>query len=312
MNRLCRYILTVCCVLLLAPAAWGGQVVDRVVGVVNGDIITLFELNERVKPILERFRGRELTEADKTAILGLKRKMLDGMINNILIRQEVARLGIDVSDVELENEVDSYKKRAQMTEEDFARQLKLEGLTRDEFKNRLKDDILRHKLLGFMVKRKVAVTKEDVARYYEANSFEFRDDSEVDLSLIICGPETNAAELRERIARGEISFADAADLYTRGPGVGQGGRIGAMAWNDLAGDWHDALAGVGPGEMTQPFVVQGHEALLFVNEAEEGGTTPLEKVESRIYDKLFQERLEQRFQEYIDNLKANALIEIKL
>lgn len=312
LHRLSRYILAAVLVLATAPAAFAGQVVDRVVADVNGEIVTLFELNQRVKPYLERYKGRQLTEADKASIMKLKHKLLDGMVNNILIRQEVQRLGINISDVEVDNEMESYKTRANLNGTSFEKQLTLEGMTVDEFKQKLRDDILRHKLLGYMVKRKVAVTDEDIQRYYDEHSYQFRGDRTVDLSLIVCAEGVDVDNLRDRIAKEEISFADAADLYSQGPGMGQGGRIGEMSWGDLAPEWQSALDGLGKDEMSQPFFIQGHEALLYVNQVESEGTQPIEEVHDAIYDAIYQQRLEERFAEYMSKLKENALIDIKL
>ncbi|SKA71658.1 SurA N-terminal domain-containing protein [Desulfobaculum bizertense] len=312
MHRSYKTILALLFVLCFSSVAWSAQVVDRIVAVVNGEIITLFDLNERIKPFLDRFQGKTLTDADKRAILQLKHQMLDGMVNNILIKQEGDRLGIQISDVEVENEVRTYKKNANLSEEDFQKQLTLEGLTRDQFKDKLKEEILRHKLLGFMVKRKVAVTKQDIQRYYDAHPEMFKQNKQLDVSLILAGSDVNLKEIRARIANGEIEFADAANTYSEGPGAGQGGRIGTLEWRDLAPEWRDVLRGVSAGNMTKIFAVQGKSALILVNGVQQAGEADLKSVEDRIYKTLYQERLEKRFQEYIGKLKENALIEIKL
>ena len=144
------------------------EIIDRIVAIVNGEIITLFELNEQVKPYLEKFRGKELGTAEKKAIWELKKQALDQMINDILLRQEAEKYKIKVSDMEIENFIRQFKQRNNLTEEQFLNQLKLQGMTREDYKRQIRNNILKHRLIGAMVKRKVVVTQEEIEKYYLA------------------------------------------------------------------------------------------------------------------------------------------------
>jgi len=298
--------------LISVSPAQTGELVNRIVAVVNGDIITLFELNEKVKPLLDRFKGREIGEREKAAILKIKENLLNNMIEDLLLRQEVEKYGIEISDVEVENQIQEFKNENNLNEEEFLKQLRLEKMTREEFAEKISQDILKHRLLSFMVRRKVVVTKEEIEECFKANKQDFALDKKVHLRLIVLGTGNSAALIKKRIEDQELSFAEAADIYSQGPGAGNGGDIGLLSWKDLAKEWRQALSGVCAGQITEPFVVRGHEALLLLESMESGREQPLDKARDEIQKKIYREKLEAGFNEYMDTLRANAVIDIKL
>jgi peptidyl-prolyl cis-trans isomerase SurA len=298
--------------ILAAVPARAAEVVDRIVAVVNGEIITLFDLNERLKPILDQFKDRQLTDADRQAILKFKKDLLQKLIDDILLEQEIKKFNVTASDVEIENQLQTFKEQNKLTEETLAEQLKLEGMTRQEFSDKIRKDVLRQRLLGVMVRRKVVVTSEEVKRYYDEHKQDFAKDRTVHLALILLPPSQSATALRDRIANKEISFAEAADAYSEGPGKGQGGDIGTLEWKSLADEWRRALDGVAPGQVSQPFVINGREALLSIRSMDSGDAQGLAAVETQIRDKIFADRLQDRFNEYMEELRSKAVIENRL
>lgn len=312
-SRLAALVLTLftLCLSTASPAR-SAEVVDRIVAVVNGEIITLFDLNERLKPVLEQFKGRQLSDSDKQALLKFKQDLLDKLIDDILLEQEVKKFGITVSDVEIETQVQTFKENHKLNEEGFLEQLKLEKMTRQEFADTLRKDILRQRILGVMVRRKVVVTSEDVQRYYDEHKKDFAKDRTVHLGLILLASGESAAPLRERIAKNEISFAEAADAYSEGPGKGQGGDIGVLEWKNLAQEWRTALEGVAEGQVSQPFIINGREALLMPRAIDAGDTQKLSDIENEIRDKIYGEKIQERFDEYMKELRSKAVIENRL
>ncbi|MDP3431084.1 MAG: SurA N-terminal domain-containing protein, partial [Desulfomicrobium sp.] len=98
------------------------QMVDRIVGVVNGEIITLQDLQQQIRLVVGQ--TPDPATAEKIAP-----QVLDSMIDDIVLRQEAQRLNIVVSDSEVENEVRQFKVRRRLSDEDFERSLRLQGLT---------------------------------------------------------------------------------------------------------------------------------------------------------------------------------------
>ena len=301
-------ILIVC----VAAPAGAREYSNRVIAVINGDIITKFELNQRMRPFLDQIKGKELNEAEQEAVRGLQKKMLDQMIDDILLEQEIEKIDIEVTEAEIENRIRTMRQKLDaqgQTLDDF---LSLEGYDLEELKSRIRDEILKHKLVGFWVRRKVVVTREEIENYYEENKAEYQRERRVAVRLIVPAESQPTDELRRRIVQGELSFDEAADIYSQGPGVGEGGYIGFLNWKDLAPEWKDALSGLESGDISRPFVTQGREALLQVVEIESGEAPPLEEVREEIKDEIFEKKYSERLDEYIGGLREKAVIDIKI
>ncbi len=295
-----------------AGPASARDVVDRIVAVVNGDVITLFELNQRYRPFVEQFQGQDLGEAEKRMLLDAKRQLLDRMIDEVLLRQEAQRLEIAVTDLEVQTQARQLRERAGLSELQFQEQLTLQGLNREQYDRRLRDEMLRHRLLGFMVRRKVVVTSDEVRVFYEANKEEFAQQRRVRLGLILFDSQTLAEEVLARIQSGELSFGEAAGRYSRGPGAEQGGDMGMFAWGDLSPNWRGAVEPLRVGDVSSVVLIQDRSAVIKLLEEEAGESKTLADVEEQIRETLMEPLLDERYDIYMENLRNRALIDVRL
>lgn len=308
-------MLLMACVFLFPAKAFGydESVVDGIAAVVNGQIITLYDLNRRMKPILERFKDQGLDDNEKKRLDAMRKQVLEQMISEMLIEAEAQNLKLTISDVELENEIRRFKDKNGLTEKQFDRELAKQGLTRREFGEKMRKDIMKHRVIAIKVRRKIVVGEDEIRKAYDDSMGDsISQDSKVDLGLILMPEGVSSDQVREKIQKGEMTFAQAADKYSQGPGAGQGGDLGALRWNDLAPEWQNALDGLNPGEVSEAFEVGGREALLVINEVEKGNKISYEEAREDIYNKLYNKKMDKVFQDYLNKLKSKALIERKL
>lgn len=294
-----------------ASPASGEEFVDRIVAVVNGQVITLYDLNLRLKPVLDQYQGKEMGPEEKQRLQAMRRQVMEQMIADKLITEEAERMGIQVSDAELDEEVAKYKQNNGLTDEQFEQQLTIQGLTLQEFKEKIGKDIVKHRLLSFMVRNKVLVSDEEIEKVYESENTGADKGRTVHLALILFPPSMSGVDVRNRIESGEMTFAEAAKRYTQGPGADSGGDLGDLTWSDLAQTWRDELENIKPGGMSQLFDVNGQEALLLLVGVKEGDKASLAEVRDRIYEKLYNEKLDVVFRDYLEKLREKAIIEIK-
>jgi len=307
-----RFLIAVLLVGAVATGAVAENIVDRIVAVANGDIITLYDLNERLKPMLARFQGKPMGEEERRAVQDLRKRMLDAMVDDILINQEAVRLGVEVSDVEVENQVKQVRQRNGLSPEQFQEQLLLEGMTREMYARKVREDILKHRIIGFMVKRKVVITDEEIEAYYNAHPDDFSRDKTVHLSFLMVDSRQQAESLRARIADGKLGFAEAAREYSVGPYAAEGGNIGEMAWKDLGPEWKSAITDLAEQDVSAPFELNGKWVLLRLDGSASKGSDSLEEVREDIREKLYKPRLEERFKEYMDELRSKAVVDVRL
>ncbi|WP_432736237.1 SurA N-terminal domain-containing protein [Maridesulfovibrio sp. FT414] len=288
------------------------KTVDGIVAVVNGDIITMYELNLKMAPIMKQFKGRELSAVEEEQIKKIRSQILDRMINDMIIDQEATRLKIDVTAQDVDAEIKSIKESSNLTDEEFEQRLALQKTNLDELKEKLKSDIRQHRLLSYKVKSKVVVTDDEIKAAW--NSTRTADDKQaknVHLKLILFPENVSAEQVRQQILGGETSFEEAADKYTVGPGAGSGGDLGVLKWDDLAQTWHDALQGLKPGGVSEPFDVQSSKALLKLDSYASVEQEAYEESKDKIFEKLYRQKQDDVFADFIKKLREKAVIELK-
>ena len=295
---------------LLAPMASHAEevVYDRILVKINDDIITLFDLEEEMKPIYAKIKGKTLSDAQKEQLQDLRKQTLENMINDKLMAQEIKKYEINIPDKVIEDEIQRMKEERGLDDEQFNEMVKGDGLTMEEFRRRLKSMIEKQELLGYMVHSKVLVTDSEIQKEYEARHDDYLMEKMVELSIILLPPDVSAVEVKKRIQDGELTFAEAAAKYSVGPGKDQGGSIGELNWSDLADEWKQSLEGVSEGGVGTPISVQGKEALLSPVKVVENRLVPLEEVKDEISDQLMQKKRDEVFDGYFDKLKQSSVI----
>lgn len=296
-----------------APMAFAEEkVVDGIVAVVNGDILTMYELNRKMAPIMKQFQGQSLSASDVEQIKKIRSQIIDRLVSEMIIDQEAKKLKVTVSDQDIDNEVKRIKEGSKLSDEEFERQLTLQKTNLKDFKDKLRRDIRKHRLLSYKVKNKVVVTDEELkAAWNSTRTSEDAAAKNVHLKLILF-PENIAADtVRADILDGKITFEEAADKYTIGPGGGSGGDLGVLEWNDLAQTWHDALSGLEPGGISSPFDVQSSKALLKLDSYVSAEQSSFDDSKNELYERLYRQKQDEVFADYIKKLKEKAVIEIK-
>ena len=160
----------------LAPveAAAADGVVDRIVAVVNEDIITLYDIEMLLRPMAQNVKSQGLPAERERQTLGkLREEMLDNLINTKLTEQEVKRYKIAVTDEEVENHIRQVKQRRSLSDENLKAGLAQEGLNLEEYRKEVKLQIQRSKLVNREVRSKVVITQADIKDYYEKNKSKY-------------------------------------------------------------------------------------------------------------------------------------------
>lgn len=295
---------------LLAPmSSYAEEVVyDRILVKINDEIITQFDLEEEMKPIYAKIKGKTLSSDQKAQLEDLRKQTLEKMINDKLMAQEVKKYQIEIPDKVIDDEIKNMKEERGLDDEQFHEMVKADGLTQEEFRARLRALLEKQELLGYMVHSKVLVTDSEIQEEYEARRDDYLLEKLVELSIILLPPDIAAQEVKKRIQDGELTFAEAAAKYSIGPGSDKGGSIGELSWSDLADDWKQSIEGVPEGGVGSPITVQGKEALLSPVKIVENRLVPLEEVKEEISSRLMQKKRDEVFDGYFDKLKQSSVI----
>jgi peptidyl-prolyl cis-trans isomerase SurA len=158
--------------LLLATNA-RAELIERIVAIVNNEIITLTDINSYA----ERLRGGGLTDdllipddATKQAILADKEKLLQTMISERLIDSEVKRQNLQVPVEKVEQEVRSIARRNNITRDQLKDAITQRGVSFSQYQDFIKTGLERQALIEKAVTSKIKITEQDVLNLYAQNN----------------------------------------------------------------------------------------------------------------------------------------------
>ncbi|MBI2081087.1 MAG: peptidylprolyl isomerase [candidate division NC10 bacterium] len=323
MRRLARIVtLTAAVGLPLLPAPAGSVPIERVVAVVNEEIITLTELMEERRAAAGRLQSAGAPPLRATAD-PQERQILEELIERRLLLQEAARGGVRVDAAEVKAAIEDLKAQNKLADEAaLEAAVGREGLTLSQFRRRLQDQLAIGKLLARKVRGSIILTDEELEAYYRAHPQEFRLTGQVQLRhLLIAVPKADDPEA-EAAAASRVSevltalmagapFAAVAARYSDAPTAAQGGELGVLRQGELAPELERVAFALLPGEMSTPIRTAAGYNILLV-EAREAPVLPFAQARDGIRDQLFRQRAQKRFQEYLTDLRQKAYVEIKL
>lgn len=309
--------LLVCGVFWAGPAAGGIQ--NRIVAIVNSDVVTLFELNERIR-LMTRKDPAALKRQDQKKFMQIRQQVLDLLIEEKLAKEKVKELGISVDGKEVDAAIERIKKNNSITQDDLVTALKKDGMTFEEYRGTIRGQIERMRLINSEVQSKILIRDEAIRVYYESNKAEFVVDEEVHLaSIFIVGPveipgQKRALHLRavsivERIKTGE-DFAQLAREHSKGPGADEGGDLGRFKTSQLNETLRGALAGMSAGDVSDPISIPTGYQIIKIIDKKEGKTRSAEEVRDAIFEILYREEMEKRYIAWMKELRDRSYVKI--
>ncbi|MFP4083628.1 MAG: SurA N-terminal domain-containing protein [Desulfonatronovibrio sp.] len=309
-----KFIFILMIVFLCSASLSSWALVNKIVALVDGESITLYELQARVKHLLGMFEDEDVDIDDlpEEQLKQTQKQVLDQMVNDILLRQEAEKYGIEVTEKEIDRHIERVRSENNMSPEEFEDHLQSQGLTMEAYRQQISDSITRQSILNMMVRKKVLVTDEEIEKFYKNNSSAYKQGSKVHLKVILVPEVEQAGELREKISSGDIDFDEAAVQFSQGPNAQQGGDLGKVEWKKLAPQWQEAIEGLESGQLSRAFQVRDQGAIIKLVESKSDTVKPLSEVKDQIREKIFEEKLNQRFDDYIQGLREKAVIDIRL
>lgn len=308
---------------LLASAALaqetppGPEVVDRVVALVNGDMITLTELERQVTVQSERLG---VPEDDPALVAEFRSRILQGMVDNALILQLAEERGLRVPDRYFDDWKEQTIKEMNLPDEaEFIRQVELQGTNLEELKKQFFEGVLIQEIRRQDIEERVRISEPEIEQRYRENVDEFVTPPKVRLSeIVIHIGEAGEADARSRIEEAKRlvasgnAFSEVAGVRSESGSAEGGGALGLFELGELDETFRTVVEDLETGGVSDPIRLGDSFYLLSVEERTEETTTPLDEVRNQIAESLYAEKMETEMAAFVENLRKNAIVEIRL
>ncbi|TLY21380.1 MAG: hypothetical protein E6K68_06350 [Nitrospirae bacterium] len=276
---------------------------DRIVAVVNTEVITLSELEEEVgdakAQVRQRYREAELTQRLRQIdYMGLNR-----MIERKLQLQIAKRRGIKVTEEEVKDAIVRLRRLGEKPDENDPQEMAL-----------IKDQLTALRLINQQVQSSLLVSGEEVHR----DRFMLPPEVRISQILIALEPGSELLAVREKaqevyalLKKGE-RFEELAAKYSDGPEGRRGGSLGYIRPGDMLPQIQKAIEQAPPGSVTEPIASSIGMHIIRVDDRKPPQFRPFEEVKEDVRNLVFQLKSEEAYVEWIKEQKDKNYIEIRL
>ncbi len=289
------------------PGHAGASVtIDRVVAVVNGDIITMSDLQ----------REEALKKVND------ERLLLDDMIDRKLQMSAAKQAGLEVSDKELADAIADIQKRNGVNPKQFEEVLLKDGLTLEQYKTELREQMTLSRTFNKFVRSGLAIDEAEVRRYYDRSLKNYTLPEEVRVRQMFFRIPENAgaaakAEAKQK-AEAALARAQKGEDFTKlvkelseGENAATGGDLGFMQRGQMISEIEEATRSLKPGQIAGPVLAAGGYNILKVEEVRTP-VKPFERVKDEITRMLYEQKMETSYRTWLQSLRSEANIENRL
>ena len=312
------------CVLAGAPtpAMPAAVTIERIIAKIDDDIIMLSELQNFVKPSVDKLKRDYRGEQLNRRIREIELQALDAMILSKLIVKRASALKLNVSEKEIENAIADILRRNKTTTAGLRDFLSTQGITMEKYREELRKKLLERKVENMEVGVRVSVVEQEIADYYDAHSDDYREAESRRVRQIFfpVSKGAGASEIEAKRKMADIAYQEAmkpgadfarvAERLSEGPARSRGGSLGSVKKGEVFPELEQLIFSTAKDETSKPTRTRVGFHVIHVDDVKPGKVITLDRVSGKIRDKIFREKFAKRRREWTADLKRAAFLEI--
>ncbi len=303
--------------LTLSAAAYAG-VVDKVIVVVNDEVVTQREFDRIFEPLSESyaasFKGEELDRRLEEARKGL----LEQLINAKLTVSIAKKQNIKVEQSEVQGKIDKIKEYYR-SEEDFLRDLNSKGTNLSEFEREIQDQMLAQKLVEKEIASKIVITPKEVQDLYQKNKDKLVAPKMVRVrEIMIKKPEVTGDDAARKKMKQMISeikkgkdFSEVAGEQSEGPFAAEGGDMGYVPEGQMLPEIDKAIFSLSKGEMSEMIETPVGYHVFLAEDIQDPRALEFQEVSDFLREQLYKKQFETKLIGWLEEKRKNAYISYK-
>jgi len=291
---------------------------EGTIAVVNGLVITQEDFDREMIRVQRQFlnMGKHLKDSQMP---GIKKEVLENLINRELLYQETQRKGIKIDEATINEQVMTLKKRFP-SEAEFKGALAKANFSEAAIKTQIARGLAIEQLIGTYVTKKATVSDQEIKAFYEKHPGLFKQPEQVRASHILIKVDPQAdevkraeaqkkiKEIQEKLQKGE-DFATLAKALSEGPSKAKGGDLGYFSRGRMVKSFEEAAFALRPNEVSDIVETKFGYHLIKVIEKKPESTTAFEDAKDKLGQYLKQQKVQKEVSIYIHELKEKAKVE---
>lgn len=279
-----------------------------VMGIVAALSISMAGCSKTDSEIVAKVNEEVITKDDLYDILVAQsgQQLVDTLINEIIINSEAKKAGIEITEEEVQGELDKLIE-AYGGEDAFKDAMLYYGYDVDEMKKNIN--------MNFKIKRllepRVEITDEEIEEYFNENIYEFTIQEQVKASHILVREENEANEIYKKLQNGE-NFEDLAKEFSMDGSSIYGGDLGYFGRGEMVKEFEDTAFSLDIGETSEPVKSEFGYHIIKVFDKIEEETPKLEDHRELVRDKILEESIPHVYNDWYDEIIGDYKIENKL
>ena len=292
MNRISIFSIVILAITATAQAAeredLPGEPLDRIVAVVNDDVILESELQAETREIAAMVsqQGQQLPPRDI-----LRKQVLERMIAVELQKQYAERAGITISDDRVNQVLQQIAQRNQVTLSELPQFMAKQGVSYPQFRESIREEILLSSVRKRVIEQRVSVSPREIESFMKQQEREGADNRYHISQILVAVPgkaspdeveaaRERAVELRQRILESPASFRDIAVRHSDGQRALEGGDLGWRSSPQLPTIFVEPVLGLEVGEISEPIRSGSGWHLVKLNEKRVNSEEPVVATET--------------------------------
>lgn len=299
MKRTAACVLVVSLLFCFSRVSAFAEKIDKIIAIVNEDIITEDELNQFVKLTAPK-EASMLSEAD---LAELKKMLLERMIEDRLILQKAKKEGLKPNPKMIDDRISQIKEKAG-SEKAFQDALRSEGLSLNELREKLENQYLIFTAIDLNVKNKIKISPKEVTDYFIENRDKFNEPEKALVDSIFVSDRETLDKVLKELKEG-ADFNKVSEKYSEKLNIKEVRR------KELKKELEDFVFQLKPGSYSPPFSLDGGYYIFRVKKFIKPSSLTLDEVKDSVTTMLENEKMQAVFKEWVESLKDNAYISIR-
>ena len=308
-------------VLVVSPSA--GKIVERIVAVVDGEVITLSDLDQAIRRFGEAgLPGGANPLETKMRTVQVRREALERLVEEKVLEKVAKRYGINVKNEEVAQALETVKRQSGLTESRLQRELESHGFTLESYREFLAAQIRKGKIVDSFIKPKISMDEGKIQEYYQSHQDRFRRPGRVRVSHIFIkvSPEANPQEIAtaegkmervlQRLGAG-VAFDEVAILYGEDAAAASGGDLGFFKKGEMFPAIEEEVFRMEAGEMSGVLKSPQGLHVFKVTEKIEGEVPPYDEIKEGLREQYYRAEVERAYSEWLADIKKRSNIEVK-